>query len=254
MNWLALALLIVCLSGLWLIVRRGRREYGRFKTLTETADRQRYFRKWVVTSFAQFTGASVVGLALLGRLNGFERPAPEFRQALNSQLLALIPVDPLASDGFLLGMGIGVGVLAVLAVLATRRRRARPRSVIVVGEILPLMPRNWPETGHTAAMSLNAGFSEELFFRALLPLLFVLVTGQPVVSLLLAGLIFGLAHAYQGWIGIVATTVVGLVFTFVFLATGSLWVAIGLHAAMDLMALVVRPSLRRLFPARTATP
>jgi membrane protease YdiL (CAAX protease family) len=53
-------------------------------------------------------------------------------------------------------------------------------------------------------------------------------------------------HVYQGWIGVVATTVLGLVFTGLYLATGALALPVALHAAIDLMALVVRPTLMRI--------
>ncbi len=251
MNWMALVLLLICLVGLGAMVRRDRAEYERFKALTESRDRRRYFRKWVIKSFLRFTGATVVGLALLGRLAGYAAPPPEFRQALVTQLTDLIPIEDLLTNGFLVGFVAAVAVVSALAVLAARPSKAKPKTV-VIGDVLPLMPRNWAETAHTALLSLNAGLSEELFFRALLPLLLVLVTGQPLMSLLLAALIFGLMHAYQGWLGVVVTTVLGLVFTVIFLVSGNLWVAIALHAALDLMALVVRPSITRLRKPRTA--
>jgi membrane protease YdiL (CAAX protease family) len=61
---------------------------------------------------------------------------------------------------------------------------------------------------------------------------------------------FGLAHLYQGWVGVVATGFVGAVFTALYLWSGSLAVPIVLHVILDLLGLVVRPTAARLFARR----
>jgi membrane protease YdiL (CAAX protease family) len=55
---------------------------------------------------------------------------------------------------------------------------------------------------------------------------------------------FGVAHLYQGWIGVIATTLAGLLFTGVYLATGNIWIAALLHSLLNLQALWLRPLLR----------
>jgi membrane protease YdiL (CAAX protease family) len=59
-------------------------------------------------------------------------------------------------------------------------------------------------------------------------------------------IVFGLAHAYQGWVGVLATTVVGAVFAGLYLSTGELWIVMAAHVVLDLLGLVVRPTLARL--------
>jgi membrane protease YdiL (CAAX protease family) len=108
------------------------------------------------------------------------------------------------------------------------------------------MPCNWPETAHTAVLSLNAGLGEELYFRLLLPLLLTAVIGNALAAFLIATLLFGAVHAYQGVVGVVATTVLGAVFTCIYLITGTIWIPVALHAALDLLSLVVRPTIARL--------
>lgn len=102
-------------------------------------------------------------------------------------------------------------------------------------------------------MSINAGLSEELFFRLALPLLLVLVIGNVWVAFGLAAIVFGLAHLYQGLVGVVATTAVGVLLTAFYLALGSIWIAVLVHAAIDLVGLVLRPLLdgtvKRVEPA-----
>ena len=75
------------------------------------------------------------------------------------------------------------------------------------------MPRNGAETVWTGLLSINAGIGEELFFRLALPLLIVLVTGNVIAAFAVAAIVFGLVHVYQGWVGVLATTFLGVVFT-----------------------------------------
>src|SRR3546814_10584207 len=73
---------------------------------------------------------------------------------------------------------------------------------------------------HAAASALAAGITEELYFRLLLPLTIALVTGNALVGFAVATLLFGLAHRYQRWRGVLATSAVGAVLAFVYLASG----------------------------------
>jgi membrane protease YdiL (CAAX protease family) len=140
---------------------------------------------------------------------------------------------------------IGLVGATVVATILARRRGARGKA-LVLGDIEPLMPRNGAETFWTGLLSVNAGLGEELFFRLVLPLLIALVTGNTALAFVAAALVFGMVHSYQGWVGVLATTVLGLVFTGLYLASGALALPIAVHAGIDLMALVVRPTLARL--------
>jgi len=108
------------------------------------------------------------------------------------------------------------------------------------------MPRNRAETAHTAVLALNAGFGEELFFRLLLPLLLTLVLRNALAAFAIAAAIFGAIHLYQGVVGVLATALLGAAFAVLYLWTGSLWIAMGAHASVDLLSLVVRPTFTRL--------
>ncbi len=115
----------------------------------------------------------------------------------------------------------------------------------MLGDIAPLLPRNGAESAHAAVLSLNAGLSEELFFRLLLPLLLVLTLHNSGVAFIVAAIVFGLVHLYQGWVGVLVTTAMGLMLTALYLATRSIWVVVGVHALFDLFGLVLRPALAR---------
>jgi membrane protease YdiL (CAAX protease family) len=121
-----------------------------------------------------------------------------------------------------------------LARLAAPNEKYRAR----LGGAAPICPRTAAELPAFFAVSLTAGFCEELVFRG-----FLIWVLQPLVGLwiavALAALLFGLGHAYQGLAGVIRTALLGLVFTAVVLLTRSLWPAIVLHAAVDAMGGVI---------------
>lgn len=107
-----------------------------------------------------------------------------------------------------------------------------------------IMPETRPEKGAFAALSLAAGFSEEIVFRAFLPAFLLPWTGSYLAGALPAAGVFGFLHAYQGRLGIVRTTVIGVVMAGGVAWTGSVWPSVFAHAALDLLfGLVLARSL-----------
>lgn len=102
------------------------------------------------------------------------------------------------------------------------------------------LPSSSPERRWFAALSITAGFCEELLFRGFL--LRYLHTSPLHLGLvwatLAAALVFGTHHLYQGVKGVVSTSVGGLMFTAILLVTGSLWIGMIYHAATDLSLLL----------------
>jgi membrane protease YdiL (CAAX protease family) len=156
-----------------------------------------------------------------------------------------VPAVAWLRDALAGGLGIALAVgglvgVALLTIIGARSAR-RDGGIIMVGDIAALLPRNRPELGWGAALSVNAGIVEEGLFRLALPALLVIATGEPISAFLLAALVFGALHAYQGWLGVVATTVVGLLFTLLYVVSGSIVLAMLVHALFDLRTLVVIP-------------
>jgi membrane protease YdiL (CAAX protease family) len=123
-----------------------------------------------------------------------------------------------------------------------KRRTEKPETK-TMGDVQPLLPRNSTERVWAALLSVNAGLSEELSFRLVLPLMLAIVTGNALLAFVIATAAFGSLHAYQGWVGVIMTAFIGAVMSVIYLATGSIWVAIALHAALDLNGLVLVPYL-----------
>ncbi|HWI66532.1 MAG TPA: CPBP family intramembrane glutamic endopeptidase [Symbiobacteriaceae bacterium] len=107
------------------------------------------------------------------------------------------------------------------------------------GHIRQLLPVTAGERAGFAAIAVTAGICEETLFRGFLT--FYLVTLLPWLPLwaaaVLASLSFGLGHWYQGRRGILQTGALGLLLAGFYLATGSLYGPMAVHAIIDLLAL-----------------
>lgn len=72
---------------------------------------------------------------------------------------------------------------------------AGPDSAASIGSLLPARPH---EIALWIALSLSAGFSEELVFRGYLQRQFHALTGSAPLAVLLQAILFGMSHGYQG--------------------------------------------------------
>ena len=226
--------------GLLLWVKRDAREYQMFKALEDTKERQLFYWRWIAQSFVLLTGASLITLWLLDDFDGLAGLPAEFQPL--SEIVGTRDATASRSGDYLFGFVAGAALgLSIIAFVQWRRLR---RLVMpAMGDVEPLLPRNGRERLIAIPLSLNAGFSEELFFRLALPLLIAHVTGSAVAGLVIATIAFGLVHAYQGWKGVVGTALIGGLLMVQYLAYGSLLRVMLIHAAIDLVALVVRPLL-----------
>ncbi len=190
------------------------------------------FVRWMIRAVLAFVVPVAGALALIGRIDALWIMPAEFED-LRAAMPDMAPGD--LAGGAVAGVILGLGIAAIRA-----RRGARP-----IGRPGALMPRHAGELRWGAAVALVAGATEEPFFRLLLPLLIALATGSALAGFVLATLLFGAMHAYQGWRGVVATTLFGGVMAGVYLVSGALWLVMLLHALIDLNGLVVWPALRR---------
>jgi membrane protease YdiL (CAAX protease family) len=238
--WLLLAAFAAMLVA---FLVTDRRTYRRFKLLTATRDRQLNFAKWIGQSAVLFGGGALAALAILGRLPAVQEVPAEFVYAA-----AAMPHLSLAGQGVDLavglGIGFGIGLVALFVTLRLMRRKDSQPKTFTAGDIEPLLPRNGAERVWALLIALNAGWCEELFFRLMLPLLLTLATGNVLLAFGIAVAVFGLVHLYQGIAGILATAVLGALFTAVYLATGNIWIAAALHAVVDINGLILQPLLR----------
>jgi uncharacterized protein len=233
-----LALLLVVIAQLvWRAVTRERRDYARFKRLRSTVLRRKVFRRWIIESWLMLGGLAAIVL-----LAASPFVAPALAGARDWGPFALIPYDSEQVTGFLIGLAVATILAMVLPILLLRRRLDE---VPAIGDIRAILPRNRGELPYGAVLGLTAGIVEELLFRLALPaLLFGVlqgVSGAGPLSFVLAALLFGALHLYQGPLGILFAFILGLLFTALYLVTGSILAPIALHALVDLRSLVLIP-------------
>lgn len=106
-------------------------------------------------------------------------------------------------------------------------------------EFTPILPVNDKEKKVWNFVSLSAGITEEVLYRGFL--IFALSYLFPNLSIwgviIVAAFIFGLAHTYQGfWIGVIRTSIVGFLFSSLYIVLGSIIPLIVLHFLIDYLA------------------
>ncbi|MGO8863276.1 MAG: type II CAAX prenyl endopeptidase Rce1 family protein [Acidimicrobiales bacterium] len=134
---------------------------------------------------------------------------------------------------FVLGFVIGLVLL--------RKRISRGKVATPLRGAIYLLPRSPAERQVFVGFALTAGICEEILYRGfgLLYMRWAFPTASLTVDIVVTSLVFGAAHAYQGWIGVGATSIAGLLFGVMVAATGTLLVAITVHALIDLRLLVL---------------
>lgn len=232
-----LALLVLVVAVLfWRAVNRERRDYARFKRLRSTLARQRVLRRWLVESVAVMGGLSLVTL-----LGAWHLLGPAADDAIDRLPALAAGRDWLATP---LGASVGIAAAALLVaflVIPLFLVRGSLDEVPALGDIRALLPRTRGELPYGAGLGLSAGVFEELLFRLALPALLFAVVGDGLLAFGLAAVLFGFLHLYQGPTGILLAVVLGVVFTALYLVTGTILVPIALHVLVDLRSLVLIP-------------
>lgn len=231
-------LLILSLAGLAWFHRNDRRNYSRFGKIDDSPRRQRLFLRMTARNCGLYLAPSLLGLAALGQLDALWDFPPEF-----FPLVAQLP-DFGTGDPLFLGMAAGALIIgavigALLRMLIFRRPRKRP----YVADIAPLVPRNHAELVRILPLVASTGISEEVAFRLYLPLLITGSGGSPMLAFGASTLIFGMLHRYQGWAGIVQTSILGTIFALLYLGWLGLAAPILIHMFVNCATLVLRPAI-----------
>lgn len=153
--------------------------------------------------------------------------------------------DPVA---FGLASALIVSVLASAIARRTVARRAAVRGEAppsVPTTIAAMLPRTATERRYAAAVAVTAGICEEVLFRG-----FFVAAGTGPGHLPLAAAaavslaVFTLAHIYQGVRQLFAVAALAVVFTLLYVRSGSLFLPIFVHIAVDLNGLLLVPAGR----------
>jgi uncharacterized protein len=237
----ALSLIIASLFVLYVMLVRPllrRKQYQKFRreVVANPALRSRYYLRSVGV---QWLWLVVIGvIMLLGSVPpstlGLREPDDwVYTLVLIVEITVLLPI----------------GLVLVMRRIAKKQRPGMVRLLLKVKELLPHTPH---ERRLWLLVSVTAGICEEIVFRGFLPW-YILALGAffrlevPLLAaLVLSSILFGLAHIYQGWKGVLGTGLLGALFAYLYVNTGSLILPIVCHILVDARIVFMAPALLEL--------
>jgi len=196
-------------------------------------------------------GAAVPAMAWMSRRRSLraDAPKPPLGQFLRSTagMLAIFSVLsaltawqqdlniwPLSIRRPLISIPLALGLYALaVVVMRPRWRRAVEKRLPHLRYFMPQTPdeRRW-----WFIVSVSAGISEEITWRGVQPPLLAYVTGSPLAGMGLSAVMFGAAHAMQGLKSAAVIVLFAMAFQLLVWTSGSLWLAMIVHAAYDVTA------------------
>jgi uncharacterized protein len=207
-------------------------EIPRLKASTEPRKKIRYYSK-IVTLLWILAFVVVVAIGL----------GPAFIIRISAGEIGWLDRG---SRGAMLVEGIAVGMLIAIfvpALLAMSNQKLREKSAKAAKKLSFLLPSTGAERHWWWLVCLTAGTCEEIIYRGFLLHYFHTAPFHWSLTraLIMASIIFGIGHLYQGLAGAASTVIIGFVFGCIFLLTGSLLIPMVLHAALDLRVLMMLP-------------
>src|SRR5580698_8485553 len=202
---------------------RGRSKYQRLKAAVAQGDRTARSRFYVEILIFECVSAALAFAALGFDPARFDPAHLQLDETAFGQwcVSAWQHVDVEAVRGLVVGALAGTAVVLALLWRARRKGPSAPASQSPLARLLP-------------------------DFGALIPT----TLRERLIFVIVAAVVFGLAHIYQGVLGIVVTGGLGPVFCGLYFASGTLWLPIVIHAIIDLR-IAVMPSLTA--PVRDAS-
>jgi membrane protease YdiL (CAAX protease family) len=199
----------------------------------------------VIVPVAAIRSKSIARLGLRGRQR-LPRRSDIFTQALLVQLLLFALSFVVARSHGMdiwswtgvrpVNVGVAICALAFLlgiGALSWQLRTADERRTLWMRHLLPRTSRQW---ALWLVVSLAAGVAEETAYRGVLVVLLASATASFVLAALLSAAAFAIAHYPQGAKSMGWVFAIGLVMQAVVSATGTLYVAMGVHAVYDVTA------------------
>lgn len=197
----------------------------RFAAATAPLDRRRHYLA-VIPQLMIFAGLSLA-VAFVERIRLFPPTLPPARY-----------------------FALGAAIVAVLVIaMYPRWRRAVQRGDAVVQLF---MPATRDERVLWTCIALLAGVSEEITWRGVQHAILLALVRSWWTAAVIAALMFALAHLAQGWRSAAVIFPFALLFHAVCYLTGSLYVAMCIHAAYDLAAGFGYAHLAKAVPRSTS--
>ena len=146
--------------------------------------RRRRYRVWIAKSWLLFAGPSLLGLALLGRLDLLLTPPVEFVWP------AYEAGYPAPIQDLLIELAVGLAAGSVVGGGWSIWRGRRGRLPAMLGDFSSLLPQDRVEARLAAGSAISAGITEEIYFRLLIPLLVTDLAHNPWAGFAVGTLLF----------------------------------------------------------------
>ena len=153
-------------------------------------------------------------------------------------ITALIGRAPRSGKSIFADVLIAAAIWGAVSAVAAGLRRIQGDAPAALVE--SMLPRGPLEAALWIALSLSAGFCEELVFRGYLQRQFHALTGSPWLALALQAVVFGVSHGYQGIAPCLRITLIAAFFGAVAQWRGSLRPVMMAHAWTDVAAGLLR--------------
>lgn len=218
---LAVAAVISVALAAWMVFVQpfvGRRRYRRLleRVRRDPSARLEHYRRGIVIEWA---GAGLIGLLVFLAQSRLESLWPAGTDPdVGGQVPPLVVAVIVITGVYRFGGGVTRRALAV---------QLRP--------VAALLPRTPTERRVFAVLAVTAGICEELLYRGfgLAALRWAAPDLGTPALVAVTGAVFGLAHLYQGVMGVIVTGTLGAYFAWIVIATGTLVPAMVLHALLD---------------------
>ena len=219
------AAILSTLLAVWMVCLQpfvGRRRYRLLleRLRHDRSARLQHYRRGITFEWAGAAFVALLALLAHSRLGSLWPPGD------NTAVAAQVP-------------GIAVALVLVTAVYRIGGQATRRALAVQLRPVAALLPRSTAERRVFVLLALTAGVCEEVLYRGFgLAALRWAAPGLGNGALIvLTAAAFGLAHLYQGRMGVALTGLAGAYFAWIAISTGSLVPAMVLHALLDLRIL-----------------
>ncbi len=223
-SWILILLLVVGFPVFQSVSRAGRQA---LKALREGASRSIWWNMVVSVLIFQWV-LLAIGVLIM---------------AVDGVTLGAIGVQGFFRPAQLTAFG-GLFLLTVALILARHFRIYRPPR-ISIGSFTPILPVGTAESWAFLLVGLTAAICEEILYRGFLITYLTGLLGNTWLPVAISATAFGLAHNVSGQAGweIFLRVGIGLLFGFIFVATGNLFLPILVHFLCNASTFLVSPKI-----------
>ncbi len=132
----------------------------------------------------------------------------------------------------------GAAALALLGVMTAVSRAIRSEDEQRRMWVLGFLPRTWREGVSYTALGAVAAVAEELTYRGVVFAMLTMLTGSGIVAALVSAAVFAAGHFPQGGKSMGVIFVIALVKQILVVVTHTLWIAIVVHFAYNMIAAI----------------